>query len=126
VRIRCGGYDSFSAGQRSSGRITRSPFLICAESLSKSWRTSFGIGVSFSDSQSASISRTTANSDASINSSAKRAWSNVKRPANRMTSPRRRPVRSACVAKSKTKQSYAPLDHSTIHPRSSVERRPVG
>ena len=96
-------YGSLSAGQRSSGRITRSTFPICSESRSKSRRTSSGIGVLVSESQSASISRATPNSDASINSSAERAWSSVNRPANKMIRPRRRPVRSECVAKSKTK-----------------------
>jgi hypothetical protein len=101
-------YESLSAGQRSRARITRSTFPSCSESRSKSRRTPSGIGVSFSDSQPASVSRAAPNSDASIDSSAERAWSDVNRPPNRMMRPRSRPVRSACVAKSKTRQSCAP------------------
>jgi hypothetical protein len=110
-------YEAFSAGQRSSGRITRSPFPSCTESLSKSRRTPSGTGVSFAASQSASIVRAALNSAASINSSAERAWSNVNRPPNRMMRPRRRPVRSACVAKSKTRQSCAPESRGHAPPR---------
>jgi hypothetical protein len=113
-------YDSFSTGQRSRGRITCSPFPICTESLSKSRRTPSGMGVSFADSHSASILRAAPNSAASINSSAERAWSNGNRPPNRMMSPRSRPVRSACVAKSKTRQSCAPQWGGHALPRASA------